>query len=537
MTPCLNSARAVLVRTTTACAFLVAMLLAGSVSAQEQAPRAGGEVTLALGSDPNNINPDLSSNFSNQLIGCMIYQGLVQVTQDSEIKPLLAKSWQISPDGLTYTFDLVKASWQDGKPFTSDDVKYTLTEISSKYGPIFSAAGKTIDSVEAPAPDKVIIKLKHPFGPLLMSLACPQNGAILPAHLFRGTDPLTNPASLDKPVGTGPFQMVEWIRGQDMRLRRNPNYWEAGKPYLDQIIARPITQAASRLQALRAGNIDFIAGYDVPPTDFPVVRATPGLKLVNSGFAPETESLFINVTHKPLDDKRVRQALMLATNRDFLFKAVWGGTGGVGIMPFTSKLRWAINPDVDYRKMYPYNVDRANQLLDQAGVARHPDGTRFTVTFVQRAEDADVGQVAEALRSMWRPIGVDVKVEVVEGSSFADRVYTKGDFDLTMVGYTSYGDPALGIARTFVTTSIGRPFGNASRYSNSEVDTLFEKGASQTTLQDRAVYYKQAQAILAKDLPTLTFHEFAEDDAASVRLHGLWGGQGYGIWGNAWMSK
>jgi peptide/nickel transport system substrate-binding protein len=521
------------------CLVSVALIGVAGVAAAQQAgtPVRGGRVAVAIGSDPTSVNPNLSTNYQNQLVGCMIYQGLVQVKRDGAIMPLLAKSWTISPDGLTYSFDLVKASWHDGKPFTSEDVVYTLTNISAKLGPIFNAAGQRIESVTAPAGDKVVVKLKEPFGPFLMSLACPQNGAIMPAHVYKGTDPLTNPASQDKPVGTGPFKLVEWNRGNFVRLEKNANYWEAGKPYLDQVTAKIIPTASSRLQSLRAGEIDFIGGANLPPSDYAVIKGTKGLKLENSGFAPGAKSLFLNTAHKPLDDKRVRQALMLATDRNFLYRAVWFGTGGLGVQPFTTKLPLAAHPTVDYRKMYPLDIKRANGLLDAAGFKRDASGKRFSVAFVYRAEDADVAQVSDALKSMWRAIGVEVRGEVTEGTSYVDRIYTKGNFDMTMVGYTSYGDPALGIGRTFVTTSIGKPFGNASRYSNPEVDKLFDQGAKTTAQAERAVFYRKAAEILADDLPTLTFHEYQHDDGATERLKGLWGGQGYGWWNEAWVSR
>lgn len=510
--------------------------LSGMAGAAEE-PQRGGVVTMAIGSDPTNINPNLSSNYPNQLLGCMIYQGLVQVSMDSKILPLLAKSWTISPDGLVYSFDLVQAKWHDGKPFTSEDVKYSLTEVSAKYGPIFAASGRLIESVETPAPDKVVVTLKQSFGPFLMSLACPQNGAIMPAHIFRGTDPLTNPASSSAPVGTGPFKLAEWKRGDFLRLTRNEDYWEQGKPYLDQVYAKVISQASSRLQALRAGEVQYIGGYFVPPSDYAVVRATPGLRLENSGFAPGAKMAFINNSRKHLDDKRVRQALMLATNRDFLYKAVWFETGGLGVMPFTSKLRWSANPDIDYRRMYPYDPKRANALLDEIGLKKDARGKRFDLTFVYRAEDADAAQAAEAIKSMWRGIGVEVRLEVAEGSAFPDRIFNKGDFDLTIIGYTSFGDPALGIARVFVSDAIGRPFGNASRYSNPEVDVLFEKAARATDQEERAAYYRQVQEILAEDVPVMTLQEYQHEDAVSARLKGIWGVQGYGAWNNAWLSK
>src|SRR5689334_19428797 len=135
-----------------------------SAQSATETPTRGGTATLAIGSEPTNLNPDLSTNYSNQQLGCMMYQGLIQVSMDSKILPLLARSWTVADEGTTYSFDLVNAKWHDGKPFTSDDVKFSLTEISAKLGPIFAASGRMIESVEAPAPDKVVVKLKGSFG-------------------------------------------------------------------------------------------------------------------------------------------------------------------------------------------------------------------------------------------------------------------------------------------------------------------------------------------------------------------------------------
>jgi|TARA_Y100000815_G_scaffold275270_1_gene312607 peptide/nickel transport system substrate-binding protein len=449
----------------------------------------------------------------------------------------LAEPWEIAEDGTKYTFSLKDAKWHDGKPFTSADVKYTLENVSGKFAPVFASAANRIVSIDTPDDKTAVIALSEPFGPFLMSLACPQGGAIMPEHLFAGTDPMTNPASNEAPVGTGPFKFAEWKRGDYIRLEANKDYWQEGKPYLDEVFAKAIPQAASRLQALKAGEVDFIPGYYVSASDYGLVRNTPGLKMENSGFAPGAKMLFLNNTSTPLDRKEVRQALMYATDRDFLYKAVWFETGGVGKAPFTTKLGWAANPDVDYREMYPYDVDKANAMLDAVGLPRGADGTRFDLTFVYTPSFGDVTQVAPAIKNMWKKIGVDVTLEAVEGSTFGDRIYSQKKYDLTIVGYTSYGDPALGIGRVFISTAIGRPYGNASQYSNPEIDALFEKGAAATSLEERATFYREIQARMADELPMLTLQEYQHEDAASESLHGVWGGQGYGRWGEAWLQQ
>ena len=192
---------------------LAAAALIAATSAWAQEPRHGGTAVVALGSDPAGLNPDITVGVPDVFTGCILYDGLVRFAEGFKIVPSLARSWTISPDALTYTFQLNKASWHDGKPLTSEDVKFTLLEVSSKYGSKFTAPGGAIKEILTPDPQTVVVKLSKPFGPFLFSLACEQNAAILPAHIFRGTDVLKNPATLTKPVGSGPFMLQEWVRG------------------------------------------------------------------------------------------------------------------------------------------------------------------------------------------------------------------------------------------------------------------------------------------------------------------------------------
>jgi peptide/nickel transport system substrate-binding protein len=239
-----------------------------------------------------------------------------------------------------------------------------------------------------------------------------------------------------------------------------------------------------------------------------------------------------------LNDKRVRQALFMATDRDYLVKNAFFNTGSVGIAPFTTEIAWAADPAVDYRKMYPFDVARANALLDEAGVKRDQNGKRFSVRMVTFATQyPEYQQVAVALKSMWQAIGVDVTVDALEDATYVKRVYIDGDFDVAFNNYTTYSDPALGIARTFVTSSIGKPFGNAARYSNPEVDALFEQGERATSYAERGPFYQRIQRILAGDLPVLTLRQHHEMNAAAKSFEGIAGKvQGLGLWTDAWIA-
>ena len=505
--------------------------------ADAQTPQRGGTAIMALNGEPTSLNPDISTNVPDRMVGCVVYQGLLEVSNDYKILPLLAKTWSGSPDGLTYSFELNKAEWHDGKPFTSEDVKYTLPEVAAKFSAIFAPAGRAIDTIETPAPDKVVIKLKQPFGPFLISLGCIQGSAIMPAHVFRGTNPQTNPATTTASMGTGSFKFVKWQHGDRIDLVKNEKYWEPGRPYLDAIVGKIILNAAARTAALRAGEVDFV--HFMAASDKQAVETDPKLKVVESDVAPEVSLGFINVTHKPLDDKRVRQALFMAIDREYLWKNAFFGVGKVGVAPFSTDMTWTTNPDIDYRKMYPFDIAKANALLDEAGVKRGADGKRFKVKIVTRATQyTEFHQASIAIKSMWAQLGVDADIALLEDAIFAKATYIDGDFDMMLNVYTSYSDPALGVARTFVSSAIAKPNGNSTRYGNPAVDALFDKGEAATKLEDRGVFYKQAQTILAEDLPVFTLRQYKEIAGASKRLQGLWGvAQGNGQWTQAWLEK
>ncbi|HEY4201292.1 MAG TPA: ABC transporter substrate-binding protein [Devosiaceae bacterium] len=517
-----------------ACAAVLLAALANGAFAQTATPELGGTAIVAIGQDPTSANPAITSNTADRIVGCIIFEGLVNVgSTDLSIQPALAKSWAISPDGKTYTFNLVDAKWHDGQPFTSDDVKYSLLQVNTKYSPAFTAAGSQIASIDTPSPTQVVINLKQSYGPFLASLPCAVGGAIVPKHIYEGKEP----ASVTDLVGTGPFKLAEWQHGDYMRLARNPDYYVAGRPYLDEVVAKVINQAASRLQAVQSGDIDLI--QYVPGADQVAVRTNPAVKIENSDISPTAHYLVFNTRKKPFDDKRVRQALMMAIDRDYVHKNVFFDIGKVGKAPFVQEIAWAANPAIDYATLYPFDVAKANALLDEAGYKRDSGGKRFTVHFpVYSTSWPEHQQTALAIQGMWKAIGVDVTVDAFEDATFNKKVYQDFDFDVAMSPLSSYDDPDIGIARGYVTPSIGKVFGNASGYSNPKVDDLFEAGRRGSTNEQRAIPYQQVQAILADDLPIATIDEFRNADVANTHLMGLWGHiEGNGDWSQAWLAK
>ncbi len=370
----------------------VAVSLAGTASAADT-PQRGGTMIIGNGDEPRVLAPDFSANVPDVMVGCMIYDGLVRFAPGFEIVPGLAKSWEISPDGLDYTFHLVDASWSDGEKLTSEDVKFTLTEISAKYGPKFIAAGKAIDHIDTPDPLTVKVHLKQTFGPFLFSLVCEQNSGIMPKHVFEGSDLLKNPALTEKPIGSGPFKFAEWQRGDHITVTRNDTHWKSGQPYLDKIIIKDIPDGSARILALQAGELDMIEEYYFPLNFYKLIASDPHFQLKEVGYGAD-DLITFNTKNKPFDNPAVRRALMVATDREYIHKNVDYSLGRIAVSSIDSRMKWALNPAVDYSKMYAYDPEKAKKMLDEAGFKLGADGTRFPVKLVfrpSRAEEAQIG--------------------------------------------------------------------------------------------------------------------------------------------------
>jgi peptide/nickel transport system substrate-binding protein len=517
-------------------AFFLISLSSSVLSAET--PKRGGTVVVALGAEPMLINPGVTTNDPDVYTGCMVYEGLVRINNKFDVEPALAKSWKISDDGLTYTFSLQDAKWSDGKPVTSDDVKFSLEEVGGKLGSRFAAAAKSIESIETPDAKTVQIKLHQPFGPMLFSLACDNNAGILPAHIFKGQDILKNPANSTIPAANGPFLLQKWVRGDHLVFIRNPNYWRAGQPYLDRVIIKVMTDSAARIMALQGEEIDHIHQYFFPLSSFDTFAKDKRFSMVEGNF-PSLDLAILNLKQPPLDNLKVRHALLMAVDRDYLCKAVFFGTGQPGQGAFDTRIPWSYNQAIKYDQLYPYNPDKAKAMLDEAGFKLDSNGIRFKLRLIFDTARPELIAWAQTLRQQWRAVGIDMELNGAERPVVLNKVYTDYDFDITLQNYTTAGDPALGIARSYTSDSIqkGRSFNNASQYSNPRVDELFEKGRTASSTSDRAKAYFEAQEILARDLPVLVLHQRASIHASIAALKGFSNGGGYPWWGEAWLDK
>lgn len=270
-------------------------------------PKYGGTFVVAIAGDPTTLNSATNTDFYCKLISGTLFDTLVSVDFNFNPAPRLARSWEISPDGLTYTFRLAKTKWHDGHPLTSEDVKFTVEQILEPFHPSGGQYKDRVQEILTPDPQTVVFKLKSPFGPFHIMLA--NDLYIQPKHLYEGTDILKNPARLN-PVGTGPFKFVEWKKGSHIRVVRNNEYFETGKPYLDEIVFKIAADAGARMMAFEKGEIDYLSFYFCPSSEVARINKTPGLKASSKGheIIGDTLDLFFNLDRSPLNNLKVRQA-------------------------------------------------------------------------------------------------------------------------------------------------------------------------------------------------------------------------------------
>lgn len=477
----------------------------------------GGTAVIVIDADPETLNPGLTTTNSTLDVSAKIFESLVWIDPDGSPQPLLATDWQISEDNLTYTFDLrEEVTWHDGEPFSADDVVWSLTEGLAQNARAQGVLGK-ISSVEAPSDTQVVITLSQPYAPFLQQMKV-FDVPILPQHIFDGTDISSNPAN-QEPIGTGPFVFEERSAGSSITLTANPDYWDEGKPLLDEIIYQIVPDAATRSAGLETGEYDFVSSYYLPRADVETLQATEGVEVRTETSTPSVHFLQMNEQNELLADVEVRQALATAIDRERLVDQAMSGLGIPGVGSFGAGFPWLVNEDSSYEELYPYDPDRAQEMLEEAGV---PEGTTLRLTYDSAKVQFQAG--SQIIADNLAQVGIDVTIEPLETSVYREAVYAQRDFDLALQSFTSSGDPAIGYHRIFVTNEERAPNINSTGYSNPEVDELLELAASVADLEERGDYYRQAQAILNEDVPTLILYDELQADAASTRLQGLYAG-------------
>lgn len=479
-------------------------------------PKYGGTLVVATAGDPGALNPAITTSGITHPVTGQIFNGLVRLNREFTPQPDLAKSWDVSSDRRTYTFRLQEGvQWHDGRPFSSDDVKFSFEQVLVKFSQRTGAAlGPILDSIDNPNPNTVVFRLKQPYAPLL-ELLDEDNGPILPKHLYEGTDPFTNPANA-RPVGTGPFKFESALPGDRITLVRNPNYFKKGQPYLDRIVFRIIAAPPQSLQALQAGEADLIL-FPIPPL-VEQLRKLSGVVVTESGregFA-RVIRLIPNLRRKPFDDVRVRQAMAYAIDREFIARTVYAGLFQPATGPISRGLTWAYTDDV---RKFPRDLEKAKALLDEAGLRPGPDGVRLRASFIF---DQGFAAAADLLKQQLGEAGIAVDQQLMDFNGWVKKLYIDWDFELGYSQLTDPPDPDFAAKSIFTCANIVKvPFVNGGGYCNPKVDDLFARAGAETDRDRRAKLYREVQQVIVEDQPQIFLVDGIGPWAYSDRFRGF----------------
>lgn len=484
-------------------------------------------LVVALNGDPGAMNPAVTTSGNTHPVTDQIFNGLVGLDETLAPVPELAERWTIEEDGRAYRFALRHGiRWHDGQPFTSADVKFTFEQALLKYHSRTRAALQDLlERIDTPDDYTAVFRLRRPYSPLLQRLDVVE-ASIIPKHVYADQDLLAGDATRH-PIGTGPFRFVSYTPADRVVLERSPSYFRAGLPGVDRLVFRILPNAATAVAALEKGEVDYVGGVAGPEVER--LRHTPGIALVSgtggSGGSVCEDVLIPNLARRPLNDLRVRRAIAMALDRQFIVDHVYFGQGRPATGPISHLLTWAYTPDV---RQYPHDVAASARLLDEAGVRPDTNGERFAIAFTHANTQQRLGQT---VREQLKAVGITVNLETLDFNAAVDRVFVKKTFDLGMASYCNGADPDIGVRRVYVSSNIGAfPFSNGAGYRNPRIDELFDEASRFADRDARRARYVEIQKILAEDVPY-----FWIVDSEGLRAHRT-AFSGFRLWTGAFVE-
>ena len=455
-----------------------AAAVAAAPAVAQQARRTGGTFISAKTTEAPSLDPILEQALSRQRLDPLFYNRLVEWSHEGKLEPALAESWTTSGDGKTWTFKLRRGvKFHNGRDFSSEDVKFTYERIlDPKVGSGGRGYLSAIDHIDTPDAHTVRIVTKQPSASLLAGMAGGWS-AIVSREAVEKSD-LRRTA-----VGTGPFILQEWVPQSHLKARRNPDYWDKGKPAVDAIEIKVIPDEANIIAQLRTGNIHHALLED--NKNYLLVKDDKRLRAQR---APRLGFDMVNVNHgrKPYTDVRVRQALSLAVDRAEVLQAAASGLGSV-TGPLTPAMRpWALPADA-FKEWYTPNVERAKKLLAEAGF---PNGFKTTLKVIPTFPTMVAG--SQVIAAQLKKIGVDAQIIQEEYGVWIKAIIKPNfDFDLTMNATTGDADPDSLLYRRFHSSE--KQWNNDG---DPDVDMLLDQGRATLDPAKRKDVYDRVQRLM-----------------------------------------
>lgn len=522
---------------------LAALVFVSSLMAAE--PQSGGTLVFGRGGDSSTLDPAHATDGESFYGSTQVYDNLVQFKYGTtEIEPGLAESWTISKDGLEYTFKLRKgvyfqptAFFKKKVEFTADDVVFSIKRQFDKNHPFNKVGGAyeywsamDMDNIvkDVVKVDKYTVKfmLKKPEAPFIANMGM-DFASILSAEY--GEELLKKGKAEDlnrMPYGTGPFVFQKWIKDDRIMYKSNPEYWD-GAPYVDRLILKVIPNNSVRAAELKTSQIHIM---DFPnPEEVKVLGNTKGIKLtqqegMNVGY------LAMNMEIKEFADKRVRMAVNHAINKQAIVDAVYAGLGKVTYSMLPPSM-WSYNPDV---VKYEYDPEKAKKLLTEAG---YPKGfeTDIWAMPVPRPYNPNGRKVAEAMQADLAKVGIKAKIVSYDWGTYLDKI-KMGEHSMCLIGWTGdNGDPDNFLFTLLSAAAANKPAQNYAFWRDPKFNELIEKAKVTSDAAMRTKLYKEAQEIIAEEVPVLTIansivvvpsrdnvNGFKIDPVGKRRFHKVW---------------
>lgn len=434
----------------------------------------GVELTLGLVEEPDTLNPHNLTAAAAGLVGYQVMPGLVWWDYELGISPMLAESWETSEDGLTWTFKIREGvKFHNGKACTAQEVVRNFEDIIDPEQSFLAPDFASVESVEAPDDTTVVFTLKETFAPFLAILT--NRCAITDMD---AVDP-------NKPIGTGPFKIVEWKRGTGITMVPHEDYWDTNLPVASKVNWNYYPDDDARLLGLKGGQIDIT--YAVPHNRIDQVISEGYMTVEPVSGVTHTYMAF-NCAEGPFSDVRVRKAVAHAIDKELIVEGVMWGYADAANVPFPPTSPW-------YKETpnYEFDPEKAKELLAEAGYA---DGISIDLPI---SNDGYTSQIAELIQPDLEAIGIKFRIVETEWATYWPEIYLKTQFDMTIMSYSARVDPDQTFYPRYHSTGVH----NATKYSNPTMDELLEKGRRELDQDARKEIYDEVQLLLVDELPWL----------------------------------
>jgi peptide/nickel transport system substrate-binding protein len=463
---------------------------------EEGAPVRGGTAVAGLDSDLSTLDPHFSNNATDRHVHFNVYDTVVRLGTDASMMPGLAESWEVSDDGKEYTFFLRQGvKFHDGTDFDAEALKFNLDRARAE-GTARAKSLSAIDSVDVVDAYTVKVTLSEAI-PFLWNLA-DRGGMILSPTAVEelGEDIARNA------VGTGPFKFVEWVQDDHVTLERNEDYWDEGKPYLDEVIFRAIPDSTVRVIEVKAANADIVE--KVPAQEVEALQASEDVEILvepGLGYA----YIFINGTQPPFDDLNARKALAYAIDRELLTEVATFGNGSPGVSPIPPS-SWAFDPS--YRGI-PYDPEKAKEFLAASGT---PDGFSFDFIIPPWEEFISTAQL---MQEQWAAVGIEANIVQMELTTLLDHLFAI-DYQALYIDYSGRIDPDPNLWG-HTGCDAGNNFSGVCNEEASDLMVQARTTIDQDTRQE--LYYQAVPLVVEEQVSQLYIYYPSNLIALNPKLH------------------